>query len=304
MADALSPIIQLAKDYSPILVWGLGSLWIVTKTFSVLFSVVGSIKKKRMLARWTNTPKDVIIVHRFPSASTLPNASPFVIKLETYLRMTKIPYEIDEVDFMSVKGKCPWITLNGDHVADSQLCIEYLAKKYKKTVGDYSPQQRAIGTMARIMMDEHFYWGLLLWRYVYTKGRDCHKFYDHYPRLVLSLMLRLLVSPSMASNCVAQGVGRHSKEDVIEIMAQDLRALSAFLGSKPFLLGNEPCEDDAAVFGELAEVVWAMPGSPYETLVNGELKNLKDYCLRMKTTFWPDWEQCLSAAQRDAKKNK
>lgn len=36
--------------------------------------------------------------------------------------------QIDEVDFMSVKNKCPWITLNGDHVADSQLCIEYLAK--------------------------------------------------------------------------------------------------------------------------------------------------------------------------------
>lgn len=33
---------------------------------------------------------------------------------------------------MSSKGKIPWITLNGNNVADSQFCIEYLGEKLDK----------------------------------------------------------------------------------------------------------------------------------------------------------------------------
>ena len=29
---------------------------------------------------------------------------------------------------MSPKGKCPWITVNGQDVYDSQFCIEYLVR--------------------------------------------------------------------------------------------------------------------------------------------------------------------------------
>lgn len=79
-------------------------------------------------SRWSNTPKDVVVLHGFPEGVTCPNISPFVLKLETYLRMAKIPYEVDKTDPISVKGKSPWITLNGEHIADSQLCVEYLAK--------------------------------------------------------------------------------------------------------------------------------------------------------------------------------
>lgn len=29
---------------------------------------------------------------------------------------------------MSPKGKCPWMTVNGEDVYDSQFCIEYLVR--------------------------------------------------------------------------------------------------------------------------------------------------------------------------------
>jgi len=44
--------------------------------------------------RWRNTPKNVVIVHGLPPATILPNASPFVLKVETYLRLAKIPYQV------------------------------------------------------------------------------------------------------------------------------------------------------------------------------------------------------------------
>lgn len=60
--------------------------------------------------------------------------SPYGLKLDTYLRMSKIPYELDTEDVTGPKGKLPWITDNGTHVADSQFCVEYLRKyvAYKK----------------------------------------------------------------------------------------------------------------------------------------------------------------------------
>ena len=39
---------------------------------------------------------------------------------------------------------------------------------------------------------------------------------------------------------------------------------------KPFLMGSEPCEEDCAVFGLLAQCVWHMPGSPHEMYIKGK----------------------------------
>lgn len=58
----------------------------------------------------------------------VPTPSPFVLKLETYLRMAKIAYEVDKSDIWGPKGKTPWISINGQHVSDSQLIVEFLGK--------------------------------------------------------------------------------------------------------------------------------------------------------------------------------
>lgn len=39
-------------------------------------------------------PKDVVLVHAFPKGRFAPNVSPFVLRLETYLRLAKIPYQV------------------------------------------------------------------------------------------------------------------------------------------------------------------------------------------------------------------
>jgi hypothetical protein len=39
-------------------------------------------------------PKDVVILHQFPRGPRAPSASPFPIKLETWLRMAGIKYQV------------------------------------------------------------------------------------------------------------------------------------------------------------------------------------------------------------------
>jgi len=52
------------------------------------------------------------------------------------------------------------------------------------------------------------------------------------------------------------GIGRHSEEEIHELMRKNIESISTILGNKPFLLGDEPCEDDCALFGLMAQFVW------------------------------------------------
>ena len=74
----------------------------------------------------------MIILHQFPPAFDLPNASPFCMKLELYLRMAGLPYRNRYTLELhrAPKGKLPWIDDDGTTVADSGFIIEYLKGKY------------------------------------------------------------------------------------------------------------------------------------------------------------------------------
>jgi len=71
----------------------------------------------------------MIRLHQFAPAFGLPNASPFCMKLETYLRMAGLPYETvnDGNVLKAPKGKLPWIDDDGTRVADSSFIIEHLS---------------------------------------------------------------------------------------------------------------------------------------------------------------------------------
>ena len=44
--------------------------------------------------KWAAAGKNVVILHQFPRGKFVPNMSPYALKLETYLRMSGIPYEV------------------------------------------------------------------------------------------------------------------------------------------------------------------------------------------------------------------
>jgi hypothetical protein len=58
------------------------------------------------------------------------------------------------------KGKVPWITLNGQDLADSQLCIEFLAKKYDKdfTAKSFAPKEQGLARAFLKMAEESLFW--------------------------------------------------------------------------------------------------------------------------------------------------
>ena len=60
---------------------------------------------------------------------------------------------------MSAKGKTPWMTYNGEDVADSQFCIEYLKDKLGISLDKHlSAEERAIARAFQKMVEENLYW--------------------------------------------------------------------------------------------------------------------------------------------------
>jgi len=84
-------------------------------------------------------------------------------------------------------------------------------------------------------------------------------------------MAKILYGWEIRKATKKQGLYRHTRAEVTEMMKRDLRAVSKILGKKKYICGDEPCEDDCAIFGILSGPLWNLPGSVYETLINGEI---------------------------------
>ena len=44
--------------------------------------------------KWSKVGKDIVVLHQCERSVTTPSPSPFSLKLETYLRMANIPYQV------------------------------------------------------------------------------------------------------------------------------------------------------------------------------------------------------------------
>ena len=154
---------------SPKLV-GYGALAVIVTSGTVVF--LSRMKSSRISARerkkWNSIGKDVVVLHQFMRGNTCINLSPFPIKVETFLRMNNIRYVTETKHFVSVKGKTPWITINGEDIADSQHIIEYLSKHFNIDMcAHLSDEERAVARSMRIMLEDHLYWWGVVLRVYY-----------------------------------------------------------------------------------------------------------------------------------------
>lgn len=237
-------------------------------------------------------PRDTVILHQVGRGPCAPSITPFAIKLESYLRLAKIPYQNVHDMKTSSKGKFPWIEYNGDIIADSQFCIEYLNKKLNIDINKHlTDEQRGIGRAFQKMFEENTYWALALYRWYYDA--DLKAIAAFKLPFFMKWFIKRTLSRTVKKNAVGHGIGRHSEKELYKIMCDDLKALSDFIGKKKYLFGDKPSEMDCAIFGQLAQMLWQSYGNQSEKALKG-FPNLCDYCERMKETIWPDWEKCTT----------
>ena len=233
----------------------------------------------------------MIQLYQFAPALGLPNASPFCMKLETYLRMAGLPFEIPRFKLSDLqkapKGKLPYIVDGTRTLADSSLIIDYLKTTYGDSLDRWmNPEQRAVALAWQRLMEEHFYWVAVYLRWVEPEGWALTR-----PSFFQGLKAPLAwIIPSMARRGMraelhGHGMGRHSREEVHALGCRDLTALAEFLGDKPFIMGEQPSSLDAVVYSFLANLLWV----PLETPVKAHAQQypqLESYCQRMKSRYY------------------
>nr|CAB3267118.1 transmembrane protein 87A-like [Phallusia mammillata] len=241
------------------------------------------------------SPDADVTVFQFPKSMLIPSTSAFCLKLETFLRMANITYKNERTFSGSSKGKLPYITHKGKQVEDSNFIIKYINKELEIDLdANLSPAEKAVAHGFKRMCEENLYWVAVYQRWMVENGA----FLKRMPmtgmrKKLLPVLLAVKVKPGLKSQLHGHGIGRHTKEEIYEIGENDIKALSDYLGDKPYLMGNEVSEVDATVFGNIAQWVYALPDAPLKKYVMESTKNLVEYCERIKEKYWPDWQECL-----------
>lgn len=207
-----------------------------------------------------------LIVHHLPGAWGLPSVSPFCLKLDTYLRMVDIPYEVvvDKTPFAAPKKKMPYIEHEGRALGDSTFIIDYLEQVFHlEANAGLSAQERAVALALQRLLEENLYWVMVYDRWMVDSN------WLSFRDIVLGglpLPVRRAFGPAIRRAVGRQlrghGIGLHSTAEIHAIGVRDLRAVADYLGHKPFLMGSRATTVDAAAYGLLANILWAPIASP------------------------------------------
>ena len=233
----------------------------------------------------------MIQLYQFAPAFGLPKASPCCMKLETYLRMAALPFEVPRFSMRHMqhapKGKLPYIVDGARTVADSGLIIGYLKATYGDPLDAWlNAEQRAVALAWQRLLEEHLYWAAVYTRWMEPAGWALTRsaFFAGMPA-PLKWIVPPLARRGMAKELHGHGMGRHAHEDVYELGRRDITALADFLDDKPFFMGAQPSTLDAVAYGFLANLLWV----PLETDLKRHAQRfpqLEAYCQRMKGRYY------------------
>lgn len=234
----------------------------------------------------------MITLYQFAPTWGIPNLGQFNVKVETYLRMTDLPYEVvATMPLKGPKGKLPFIEDDGQKLTDSRFIIEYLKEKYGDSLDEeLSAEQQATMTAMQRLLEEHLYWIGMYARWQTTdKNWQITKqaIFGDMPPVVRDIAAGVYKWMIIRKQIYGQGTGRHLADEVFHLGNIDLDALSAFLAEKPYFMGDKPTSLDASAFGILINTIQGPIESPAKEY--GMTKpNLVAYCERMMTEFYPE----------------
>jgi glutathione S-transferase len=237
----------------------------------------------------------MITVHKFGPAFGLPDASPFVTKVETYLRMTSQPYETVNADVRKApRGQLPFVDIDGKRVPDSTNIVDQLeGPRSDKLDAHLDAKQRAIGLAFKSMLEEHLYFCMLYMRWATDEGWAVFEpaIRDMLGRMGVPSLMRGMVVKSARKQTVGrvrtQGIGRQPRAEVAATAMKLIDALAEQLGDGPHFFGEKLTTYDATVYGCLSGIL--CPAFDNEVTRHARTKkNLVAYVDRMKAAYWKD----------------
>ena len=237
----------------------------------------------------------MIKVFKFGPAFGLPDASPFVVKVETYLRLTGQAYEVATGDVRKApRGQLPFVDIDGTRIADSTNIVDHLeAKRPEKLDAHLSAKEVAVATAFKSMLEEHLYFGVLFLRWATDDGWAVFE-------PTLKKMIGAMGVPSLVTGMVTksarkytvgraatQGMGRKPRAEVVAVCSKLVDALSEQLGDRAYFCGDKPTTYDATVYAFAAGTLCPAFDNELRKHAAGK-SNLVAYEKRLAEKYWKD----------------
>lgn len=195
----------------------------------------------------------VITLYKFGPAFGLRETGPFVLKLMAYMRLCGIEFaeEVQGDPRKAPKGKIPYIKDGDEEIGDSTFIIKHLKNKFGDPLAQgFTTEQLATGYALKVMLEERTYWaGMIYPRWV---KKDHHKllantFFGEIPGFIRGTIFGM-IARGVKRNLEGQGIARHAEAEIYELGIDDVKAVEAVLGDKPYMLGDRPAEIDCTVY--------------------------------------------------------
>jgi len=188
--------------------------------------------------------------------------SPFCDKVRRILNVKHVPYRIEEVPpsktistvrKLNPAGKLPFITDDGETVADSTDIAHYLDERYPepRLIPD-DPHARALCHILEDWADESLYFYEMRLRF--TLPHNARRFIPELVKYERALVQRIapLAMPVVLRRTVAsQGIGKKPIAVVLRDVERHLDAVRDLLGNERWLLGDRLSLADISVFAQL-----------------------------------------------------
>ncbi|KAJ3047160.1 hypothetical protein HK097_000175 [Rhizophlyctis rosea] len=230
----------------------------------------------------TTSPSSVLKMHHFTRPYQLefpglPSNSGYCLKLETYLRLTKTPYNL--IDNPTLKGapqgKLPFIeysTENGatERLGDSEVIIQFLEDKgISKSPTIPADQQKLIEPF-RVLIEE-----LYTTNYAKTVSSLSADFPVLWP---LNRLLIYFFYRKISAGLHGHGIARRSHSEIVFLTKRWIDSLSDQLAGKKWL------------FSDAEEGTPDYPWNPVWEYASTK-KNLVDFVKRVSKDVFPEFEK-------------
>ncbi len=231
----------------------------------------------------------MITLFQYQPAFGLPNASPFCMKVEVFLKMANMDYKTKVINDPSKapNGKLPFISDDNETIADSAFIIQHLILKHKIDLNQDIPDRDiAIAGAVVKMLEEHYYWSLTYSRWIDERYWPTTKksFFGGLP-LPLQFIIPSVARGKVKAQIFQQGTSRHNVEKIYQLGIDDIDTASTILADNDFIAGSTPCVHDAAVYAFLANALYPESNTPLKECIK-RTPNLVAYCDRMRSRYF------------------
>ncbi len=211
----------------------------------------------------------------YPKMFGLPDNNPFGLKVDTFLRLAKIDYEIiNTINTENVPRKqLPCIEINNNVISDSNKIINFLTREFKIELNNHlTPLQNNIAFLITRTLDCNLYWIMS-----YSRWQD-----DRFWPLFKAAFLKFYPDINDESldkgrkynteRYYYQGIGRYDVAEVYNSGLNDLQIIVNLLDNNRFIFGDKFSTIDATIYGYLANIYYFEIDTPLREYL---IKNAK-----------------------------